>query len=455
MKIKYLNIIASLCLAAFTITSCLNNDEIDFEFSKNASISNFSINNIDTKVTVKKDGKDTVIIKTLLGSDYKFSINQNTGEIFNVDSLPLGTDVKKVVPNITADTPGIYIVTDKDTLWQNGDSLNFENPVKFKVMAYSGQFGRVYTARINVHQQNPDTMTWTKVNGNFNKLIQAQKAVYAHNQIFVFSKLNDYVFMTNTANGQQWTNLKMTNLPQYADYRSAMYWNNSFYLLANHELYTSTDGMDWEKSATDMKFNQLVANIELTSSKKITAVTEDNLYTESVDGVEWTTFEEMPSTFPQDVNYASYPLRTNQNLGRLIAMGKSAAADTTTVAWSQLESEHSWTQMSYENNASLCPNFEKPTLIHYNDRLYAFGGPVETSKITPAFQNFYSSTDHGISWKKETKILSFPDSFANLYGSAQGNYSCIVDKDNYIWIMWGNSGEVWKGRINRLGFEKQ
>ena len=455
MKIKFLNIIASLCLAAFTITSCLDSDEIEFEFSENASITNFSINNIDTKVTVKKNGKDTVIIKTLFGADYKFSINQNTGEIFNVDSLPLGTDVTKVVPNITADTPGIYMVSDKDTIWRDGDSLNFEKPIKFKVMAYTGKFGRVYTAHVNVHQQNPDTITWAKINGNFHKLIQEQKAVYANNQIFVFSKQQDYVFMTNSINGKDWSNLRSTNLPQFADYRSVMYWNNSFYILANHDLYISNDGITWEKSTAALKFNQLVANIELPNSKKITAITEDGLYAESSNGTEWNIFEEIPSSFPQNSNYVSYPLRTNTNLGRLVVMGPSAASDSTTVAWGQLATEHDWAQMSYEDNESLCPNFENPTLIHYNNQLYAFGGPVRTKKVTPAFQNFYSSADHGISWKKETKILAFPETFASLYGIAKGNYSCVVDKDNHIWFMWGNSGEVWRGRINRLGFEKQ
>lgn len=33
-----------------------------------------------------------------------------------------------------------------------------------------------------------------------------------------------------------------------------------------------------------------------------------------------------------------------------------------------------------------------------------------------------------------------------------GYFSYLVDSDNFIWIMWSGSNDVWKGKINRLGF---
>ena len=49
----------------------------------------------------------------------------------------------------------------------------------------------------------------------------------------------------------------------------------------------------------------------------------------------------------------------------------------------------------------------------------------------------------------------FPEIFSTLYEQANGNYSYIVDDQHFIWIMWSQTGEVWRGRVNKLGFEKQ
>jgi hypothetical protein len=51
--------------------------------------------------------------------------------------------------------------------------------------------------------------------------------------------------------------------------------------------------------------------------------------------------------------------------------------------------------------------------------------------------------------------MVFPEEFNKLYSSSNGNYSFIVDDKQFIWIMWGSTGEVWKGRINKLGFVNQ
>ena len=87
--------------------------------------------------------------------------------------------------------------------------------------------------------------------------------------------------------------------------------------------------------------------------------------------------------------------------------------------------------------------------------LYAFGGPAVDGVNINAFANLYLSIDNGISWEPATENLLFPEEFQSLYEEAEGNYSCIVDNNHYIWLIWSKTGEVWKGRINKLGFVKQ
>ena len=94
-------------------------------------------------------------------------------------------------------------------------------------------------------------------------------------------------------------------------------------------------------------------------------------------------------------------------------------------------------------------------MIHYNGMLYAFGGPGKEGNSEKAFKYFYASNDNGIGWEKITEDVLFPYEFTNLYAQADGNYSFVVDNNHYVWFMWGKTGKVWRGRINKLGFVNQ
>ena len=235
MKLKTLNIIFGLFIAACSITSCLDTDYTEYELSSNSSITAFSItDSIITKYAAVVNGKDTTLSKAVVGSDYPFVIDQGEGLIYNLDSLPVGTDVSKVVVDITADTQGIFIVAETDSLWEAEDSLNFEKPIQFKILAENGTFGHIYTAKINVHKQEPDLLNWVKIEGNFSKNIQKQKAVYANNSIYVFAENGTSVLMTKakTDNGSEWSEPIQIGIS--ADYSSAMAWGGQLYILAQN-----------------------------------------------------------------------------------------------------------------------------------------------------------------------------------------------------------------------------
>lgn len=73
----------------------------------------------------------------------------------------------------------------------------------------------------------------------------------------------------------------------------------------------------------------------------------------------------------------------------------------------------------------------------------AFGGNFET---------IYTS-EAGIAWYKANKKIFLPAEFKD----RENNYSTVVDKNNFIWVIWSNGGanEVWRGRINKFGFKRQ
>lgn len=107
--------------------------------------------------------------------------------------------------------------------------------------------------------------------------------------------------------------------------------------------------------------------------------------------------------------------------------------------------------------------------MYYGGAFYIFGKD---------FKTFYKS-EAGIVWKEVTNMFMFPidqtieikDEEDNIqteynYGfrGEESDYSMVVDENNFIWIMRSydelpgaiaNSGDVWRGKLNRLGFARQ
>lgn len=471
MKIKFLTVITCLFMAAFMITSCLDDKDIEPDFSSDASITAFSIKDIETTYTANVNGKDTTLTTTVKGSDYPFVIDQLRHSIHNADSLPVGTDITKVVAEITSDSPYILIIDQssaesKDTLWTSGDSLNFEKPVFFKVMAYDMSYGERYEVRLNVHKVVPDSLVWSDLRAGSNfagDRIQAQKAVCFNDRIYVFTQQSPQTQVTSTSitDGRVWTELQPLNIPEEADHSSVMVWGDRLYIIAGKNLYSSMDGESWNKIETGIELKQLVSNIHSASNpqnNKLVGIDGSGNFVESTDGTSWVQNGIVPPTFPQTgLSYASYPLATNKDIDRMLVMGENnIAQDTACVTWSKLSTETTWGDYFIaENENHFCPKLEHIAMIHYNDRLYAFGGNgTKNGKGIAAFSTFYESSNNGINWIPVRKHVSFPTEFTGFYEQANGNYSFIVDSNNYLWIMWSNGGGVWKGRINKLAFDK-
>jgi hypothetical protein len=250
----------------------------EYEYSSDASITGFSI--VDSIITVV-GLEDT--LSSVQGKDYPFIIDHNEGLIYNADSLPIHTDISKVLVNITADTYYIYIVADTDSLWESTDTLNFNKPIQFKVMAENGIFGRTYRAEILVHKQDPDSLTWKQITTNFASNVKAQKAIYMNDHIYVFIEQDTQISVTSssTKDGKIWTEPTAIDIPHKAEYTSVMTWENAFYILAENQLYTSTNGLNWTKVNTEQTFSKLLASSS--NNKKLIGIDTENFYLSSID----------------------------------------------------------------------------------------------------------------------------------------------------------------------------
>ena len=121
--------------------------------------------------------------------------------------------------------------------------------------------------------------------------------------------------------------------------------------------------------------------------------------------------------------------------------------------WSRLSSEDKWVCYDNADNAFPCPALKGLSVVRYNGYLYALGGAgVVDGNGVDAFASFFVSKDNGIVWKRnESFYQRLPEELAG----SDAPFAVAVDSGNCLWVMnAGEDGGVWKGIINRLGFEK-
>ncbi|MCH5227800.1 MAG: hypothetical protein J1F16_08330 [Muribaculaceae bacterium] len=191
-----------------------------------------------------------------------FSIDLKTGVIFNADSLPKGTDVKKLVPSITfANTMTkaelVFINEDNETVTTNylttpTDSIDFTQPVKLSVVAQDAVNSFEYLIKVNVHTQDPDELVWSELatsdlparypNPVAQKTIARDNTVYSlieeyngEYTLAISSDIYQGTWQTSIFNGV--TNPKVSTLTSTDD---------QFYILdTDGNLYMSSDFESW------------------------------------------------------------------------------------------------------------------------------------------------------------------------------------------------------------------
>lgn len=482
MKIKFLPLIAVLFAATSIMTSCLDNDVEQITYTSETSITGFSLGTLHIdRVGKDKDGKDSAYVDTLDCSNYPFTIDQINRIITNKDSLPVGTYIDKVITSITYDAGMLAYKpkgSDNDTIWTSTDSIDFTDPVEFKVYAYSGVEGKPYTITINVHKQEPDTISWKKFDTQlFNAgNLSEQKAVYANGKVYVFGKNGNgtHIEYSDVANDNPSPWEPVTDkIPSNIDTYSATACAGYIYFLAgtDKQLYKLDANSNEITSVNTEIFEMLIGGNDIKSELyavkegekgKKSGIYKENTWTE--DANSFTLFP-VGKPFFSNTTTASY----NSDITTTIALCNNpgtTANDTAALVFNRISSDNKWEERM--QNLPL-PNLGNITMIYYDGKLYAFGGGYK--EIKP-FSQFYCSTDNGLCWRPVTECMAFPAevpdtenpnreyiNFPDLYDTHHGNYSCAVtpklengtSRGNFIWIVW-KDGSICRGRINRLGF---
>ena len=376
-------------------TSCLKgNDDTDLTPYNDTAITAFTLGTLNQYLhTTSSTGADSTYKKTLTGSDYNFTIDQLKREIYNPDSLPAGTDVKHVICTISSYNGGaVYYesLTNPDSLYYYSSSDSIDFSQPRKVRIYAYNGANYSTYTIRINVHQQD------------------------GDKFSWNKMSQYSDVAqedlNTIQARRAMVLD-AGLKQYIGCSTT-----EFYALDNNNnlMVSSDNGQTWTKEELDNDAKLLpTENISCTYYNYSTYNDIDYVLMIGTRNAE---------TYPQD--------KSMQIWHKLVDYSATSQPST----WAYME-------VADNNSTQYLPNMQSPSVLMYAEKLLCIG--LYEGKI-----KVYESLDGGITWN-ESSVMTIPEELQT------GNpVVTLLDRDNYIWVEQPATGQLWRGRLNKLGWDE-
>lgn len=456
MKKKIVQLI-SVCFTAF-LSSCLGSDnDYIYETTNNCQLLSFSLDNDSVS------GLD----------DVSFTIDQLTNTIFNLDSMPLGTEVDSVLPTLTyaSAVTGVYIyqsATGDTVEYSSSDTINISEPIKILLYS-SGVLARSYDAWINVHTQEPDSMTWKLYSENL--LTQTMSDIKVITNQFYSEDEDTYMMYARPTVSQTyllytapmddpdaWTEQQLTGLPssglilgQITTFQSRLYIPSS-----DGTVYVSEDGVSWETLEGIPTTKALLGGLtnSVNQPPALSAIIEEDgiLSFAAMDTTNvWTIGASVPDEFPLS-GFAAANLDVMYRNRLFVVGGRTSDNQLVNTTWSTMDAL-TWANLT-DSESDYFEKKEGASVAYYDDKFYLIGGINESGQPT---KDIHLSIDKGVTWSYIDSLVVLPDDY-----NARGFASMLVDDENYLCIFGGKTAslasilnEIWRGRVNRLGFERQ
>lgn len=397
-QMKFFKISFILAMTIVLMASCLKSDEDTVTLYNDAVITGFTLGTMNKYVNATKT--------TYTGSTYSFSINQNVAtnifkdvtcigrSIYNNDSLPLGTDLKHVLCTITTLNNGITII-------ENIDEPN------------------VYS-----YYSSTDSIDFTKPR-KF-RVFSSDGSVY-----------NDYYVSVNVHQQD----------------------GNEFVWKLMDDNWTAVpDALPLPAGIKQLLGGSTTEKYALSTDNKL-MVSRDNGTTWQEDVVA----DDAGMLPTRDLSLISYPMANTDSVDYVLLIGNREVNEqnneATAMVWrkvvdySKQAPQAAWTYMerNAKSDSLALPRMKNLTMVKYDDGILAFGAEGIGGWDEPPYAMIYQSRDNGITWKYNSKY-NFPDGFENLLTT---NVTAVVDNDNFLWLYCEGSGQVWRGRLNKLGWKIQ
>jgi hypothetical protein len=438
----------------FLLSSCLGGDDLDVEEwnLSNCQIASFALS------CDSISGLSTV----------KFTIDQVNGLIFNKDSMPYGTKLNfKVICTLTyviggaTSTEVHQKATDEKAYWNGSDSLDFSDEVIFYVISYDGKESKTYTAKLNIHQQDPNVMMWSLDSDPLPVSGAADRKVIVHEdsyRMYVKGTGGYELYQSPVSDVNNWTKIALTGLSdkvftlsQMVEYESALYLPSS-----DGALYRSADGQDWTKVEDAPEIVALLGTVNagtvvVRPSALAAIVKDEGAWRFSVMDAssQWQKGSETPGEFPV-AGFASNAYEQMYYNHLTIVAGKDRNGALSNKSWDTMDGLK-WVCLTGNDNDGFSQR-EGAMMADYDSKLYLIGG-IDASN--QGLKDIYTSVDKGVSWILADSLTFLPEAF-----QGRGYASMQVDNDHYVLLFGGKesagvnmSDELWRGRINRLGYK--
>ena len=464
--------------AAFTLllatvllmASCLESDN-DYTYTDDCAISSFSVTTAKQNTFVKtSDGlRDSLVVKELTLSNYKFYIDQLNGKVYNPDSLPCGVDAKKLLCSVSNSSSGLVVIkkvkSDSLDYFSSTDSLDFSVDREVQVISNSGLSVKKYTIHVNVHKEQADSFAWhaTPICAELKNLQGIKTAAVNGKLLLLGTDGNNTLVYAN--NGTQWTKCE-TNLGHNlaADaYKSLVTKDDYAYISDGGNIVRTNDGKTWDIMGEATDVTRLVA---ASRYSLYGYATDGRLMTSKDNGATWTVAEidDELSLMPYgETTYASVEIEGYAKTDRVMLFGTRDAAtypnDKHLTIWGKIDeaaanSENQpWAYYGVSaDNKHAAPLLSGISAVAYDGGVYMIG--QEEGKAP----KFYKSLDNGITWREDTATVMLPTNFnenATNAITAKCTYALTVDKNKSLWLVNASNGMTWRGRINRLGWAKE
>ena len=405
--------------------------------------------------TVKR--KTGTLNTSFTGSTYEMTIDQRACTIENRDSLPFGSQLSRVTATITFDGSMLAyceVGTSNWIAYNATDSLDLTKPLLLRLTSNDKQSERIYTFKVNVHKQEGDSLYWNKCESE--ELLAGKtdmKAFVMNRKLMVLGKESAEIVLLERSGIEAtgtWEET-VTDLPAETDVQTLRQQGNNLYVsTSDGKIFSSTDAKEWTQAGS-CPASELTL---IEKTKNFFYVISDGKLLSSEDGTNWNE-EELDteaSMLPQTEIRA---LTVEQNNGntRIILVGQREGSDNG-VVWNKMwnesepEFEAQWIffPLSPDNKVP-CPLLNDFNLLPYDGNCIAFGG-ASIDGTWKALDAMFVSKDYGITWRPSTEI--------RMPAKLKGTEDCItstVDENNFIWII--TNAQVWRGRLNRLGFAQQ
>ena len=458
---RYFVLLCAVLTMMLLPTSCLKgSDDNGATVFNDMGVTYFYIGTMKRYVPTETGGTKRT---TVDGSTYNFQIDQQQRRIFNTDSLPVGTDITKVPCTITAyNNGGLYLedLEDKDVLqiYSSTDSIDFSVPRKLRVYAYGTANYSTYTITLNVHKEDGDVFRWTKMTaGDVLKDLTAVRLMTMGEKLVLVGRKGNATVFFSSEDGKSWQQRFTTvNMALSADACvNTLCFGDYLYTLSNGELLRSDDLEQWETiyAATG---NESLRRLVAAGTTEMYAYGDIGEILVSQDGGytwEWELLDTSPDLLPtEDVAYVCHQYSTLKMTDYVLLAGSRSAAkfpqDKAAQVWHKIVDYSEtgvpswWAYMEWaENNTNkYLPCLEGLSLLRYDDRLLGIG-------LYEGMLSVFESHDGGLVWQESSYYTLPTDMDQGL------PVSVCTDEDNFIWLAQATTGQIWRGRLNKMGWE--